>query len=209
MCMWCENGRLVREISTPDGFVEKDYSKYLHEPEGYVPDWWYYQNEKSLRVLAVEKKKAPPEVSAEELEEKLQEQRKNLEARAEQCLEDGRYMCLNPVCGREIGRLKAVRGGFCSRCYQRVKRWQKKKRLVEYKGGECERCGVTPEYIAAFDFHHRDPDEKSFNVGMQINRAEDVLREEVDKCDLLCANCHREVEQGFHEEAYSLFEDRV
>lgn len=63
---------------------------------------------------------------------------------------------------------------------------------VEYKGGKCERCGYD-KCIAALDFHHLDPKEKDFGIADKGNtRAFDKIKIELDKCIMLCANCHRE-----------------
>lgn len=67
-----------------------------------------------------------------------------------------------------------------------------KKKLIEYKGGKCERCGYQKDVPGAFVFHHRDPKEKSFQIA-QYKGGLKMLKKEVDKCDLLCANCHAEV----------------
>ena len=67
----------------------------------------------------------------------------------------------------------------------------KKLRAIRYKGGKCQKCGYD-KCISALEFHHRDPNEKEFEWGRLRGRKwEDVLKE-LDKCDLLCANCHRE-----------------
>ncbi len=79
--------------------------------------------------------------------------------------------------------------------YQRVKKRRKenKRLLVDYKGGKCELCGYD-RCLNALDFHHRDPKKKSFSLStVGLNKAYSILRTEVDKCDLLCSNCHREV----------------
>lgn len=70
----------------------------------------------------------------------------------------------------------------------------KKLALIELLGGKCERCGYDKN-IAAFDFHHRDPFEKSFDVKIQkLNyMSDDDILNEALKCMLLCANCHREL----------------
>ena len=76
---------------------------------------------------------------------------------------------------------------------QAVITWRKKAKiiLVEYKGGKCEKCGYN-KCIDALDFHHLDPKEKDFNVGGKSFNLE-RLKKEVDKCVLVCANCHREI----------------
>jgi predicted HNH restriction endonuclease len=63
--------------------------------------------------------------------------------------------------------------------------------LVAYKGGVCERCNASPLYVA-FDFHHKDPEQKKFPLSQRnMARKWGDLIKEADKCHLLCANCHR------------------
>jgi 5-methylcytosine-specific restriction endonuclease McrA len=70
--------------------------------------------------------------------------------------------------------------------------WKKRKKieLVEYKGGKCVRCGYN-KCIEALEFHHRNPKEKDFSISSNSMGFE-KMKLESDKCDLLCANCHRE-----------------
>jgi len=72
-----------------------------------------------------------------------------------------------------------------------------KEKLVEYKGGKCEICGYD-RCIKAMDFHHRNPNDKKFEL-TYMNRKWETLREEVDKCVLVCSNCHREIHAGYIE----------
>jgi hypothetical protein len=59
----------------------------------------------------------------------------------------------------------------------------------------CIRCGYTGIF-GSLDFHHRNPAEKSFNIGATKSISEEAFLErlvpELDKCDLLCPNCHRQ-----------------
>ena len=72
-------------------------------------------------------------------------------------------------------------------------RWrQRKLKAIEYKGGKCERCDYD-KYPDVLEFHHRDPEEKEANWTKMRLRSWDKIQQELDKCDLLCANCHREV----------------
>lgn len=65
-----------------------------------------------------------------------------------------------------------------------------KKALVEERGGKCSDCGTTgPPYI--FDFDHRNPEEKEFTISGSSHIGEEKIRAEANKCDLVCANCHR------------------
>jgi len=79
-----------------------------------------------------------------------------------------------------------------------IERWrQRKLDAVAYKGGKCERCGYN-KYPGVLEFHHLDPSKKeaSWNK-IRLWSWKKVLTE-LDKCSMLCANCHREVhiEQG-------------
>ena len=72
-------------------------------------------------------------------------------------------------------------------------KFKARKVLVESLGGKCEKCGYD-KCIAALDFHHKDPTEKDFNIS-KVYPSKNMmpkLLEEVSKCMLLCANCHRE-----------------
>ncbi|HIF57881.1 MAG TPA: hypothetical protein EYQ26_00055 [Rhodospirillales bacterium] len=68
-----------------------------------------------------------------------------------------------------------------------------KNKMLEYKGGKCISCGFDG-HPAAFDFHHRDPKEKEFHPSKLRNTSwdknYDKITAELDKCDLLCKNCH-------------------
>ena len=76
----------------------------------------------------------------------------------------------------------------------RYKKRMVKHLLIQYKGGKCEKCGYD-KCEGAFHFHHIDPSEKEFNlshVNLSSNFNMQKFYEEVDKCELLCANCHAE-----------------
>jgi hypothetical protein len=78
---------------------------------------------------------------------------------------------------------------------QAVINWRKRKKqeLVEYKGGCCERCGYNKS-TRALQFHHLDPNEKDFTISRKSYSIE-RLKKEVDKCILVCANCHLEIHE--------------
>lgn len=54
---------------------------------------------------------------------------------------------------------------------------------------QCKRCRYK-KYLGALDFHHIDPTQKVAEVG-SIHKLEDAIKE-ARKCELICANCHRE-----------------
>ena len=68
-----------------------------------------------------------------------------------------------------------------------------KEELIAYKGGKCEICGYN-KCIAALEFHHINPEEKDFAISnSNIYKNIEALKQEIDKCMLVCANCHREL----------------
>lgn len=71
-------------------------------------------------------------------------------------------------------------------------------KAVEYKGGKCIICGYS-KCIQALKFHHIDPSKKDFSVGTEGScRSWEKLKPELDKCILICGNCHDETHYGFH-----------
>ncbi len=78
--------------------------------------------------------------------------------------------------------------------YQKLRGLKRKVELIEMMGGCCENCGYNKN-VSGFDFHHIDPTKKEYQLDMRklSNTRMDKLLEEVKKCKLLCANCHREL----------------
>lgn len=69
--------------------------------------------------------------------------------------------------------------------------------LVNYMGGCCLLCGYD-RYVGALEFHHIDPTTKNPAVANNISAVSwERAVKELEKCVLLCANCHREVENGY------------
>lgn len=99
-------------------------------------------------------------------------------------------------CGREYLYSRKHRHGhntkLCNSCVVNVRRFALKRKCVQYKGGKCEQCGYS-KCIGALTFHHIDPSQKEFTIAGNHSRAWNVIKEELDKCALLCANCHHEV----------------
>lgn len=79
---------------------------------------------------------------------------------------------------------------------QSVVNWRKrtKDKLVEYKGGKCQICGYKKS-IKALHFHHLDPTKKDFTISGKSWSFE-RLKKEVDKCILVCSNCHCEIHEN-------------
>jgi predicted HNH restriction endonuclease len=80
-------------------------------------------------------------------------------------------------------------------------RKQIKDLAIEYKGRTCEICGYgdhLPHYSSnAMDFHHISDFTKEFSISDKMTSFE-MLKDELDKCVLVCARCHRELHDGRH-----------
>lgn len=92
---------------------------------------------------------------------------------------------------------------ICKKCSSEnnlSNKMSKKVEMVKYKGSECLCCKIrlTEDNSSIFDFHHRDPSEKDINLVKIKGRSWKRIVVELDKCDLLCANCHRLVHAKLH-----------
>jgi hypothetical protein len=80
-------------------------------------------------------------------------------------------------------------------CKRKTRRLAYRISAANYKNNECEICGLkrnTIDDLEIFDFHHIDKINKSFELGDNIeSRKWEVVKQELDKCMMLCANCHR------------------
>ncbi len=90
------------------------------------------------------------------------------------------------------------RGGYyCVRCYsarrKRERRTELKNKAIKYKGCKCAKCGYATD-TSALEFHHVDASSKEFSISKHaLGKPWNEVKKELDKCILLCANCHREV----------------
>lgn len=78
--------------------------------------------------------------------------------------------------------------------YERVKshRQKVKEKAIAYKGSRCEKCGYN-KCNWAFDFHHLDKTKKNFSIAQYLTISWEKVKKELDKCIMVCANCHREL----------------
>ena len=82
--------------------------------------------------------------------------------------------------------------GYCKDCANNLEkaRYRKKKEYIDEQKTCCQKCGDTRTYV--LDYHHKDKDEKEFTVGRLKKGSLEVIQKEIDKCAVLCSNCHRE-----------------
>lgn len=88
---------------------------------------------------------------------------------------------------------------YCKECMnkQALDRQRKlKQEAIDYKGGSCQICGYN-RCNGALEFHHLDPNEKDFSISeLKKTNMNEKIKLELDKCILVCANCHREIHAG-------------
>ena len=85
-------------------------------------------------------------------------------------------------------------GKRCRKCMVEAvqkRRHKIRKKAIEYKGGKCSNCNYDKCH-QALEFHHLDPLEKDFSFDGNT-RSWEKVKKEIEKCILLCANCHREI----------------
>ena len=82
----------------------------------------------------------------------------------------------------------------CKECHnETVKRgYRNKKNWIDAQKMACEKCGESRPYL--LDFHHLDPNEKEGSIAAMASNNASIkkMKEEIDKCVVLCSNCHRE-----------------
>jgi hypothetical protein len=82
---------------------------------------------------------------------------------------------------------------YCKKCrieYTVDRSRRIKTKAVEYLGGKCVDCGLIDD-VCVYDFHHEDPTKKEFSFGQRGGISFEKIKPELDKCILLCSNCHR------------------
>ena len=90
-----------------------------------------------------------------------------------------------------------IRNREKNRIYFLERRQKTKLIAVNYKGGKCVECGYN-KYVGALDFHHLNPNFKEIKITNLIRNGINKkgnwknLKLELDKCVILCANCHRQ-----------------
>jgi hypothetical protein len=99
------------------------------------------------------------------------------------------------VCQKEYQGGHQKSKNKCNSCRVTYYRNKTKQKAVEYKGGSCTFCGYD-KCLNALQFHHIDPNKKEFSIGSYSFNKFDNLIDELDKCVLVCANCHAEIHAG-------------
>lgn len=74
---------------------------------------------------------------------------------------------------------------------------ERRLKLIEMFGDQCKICEKTMDAPNHYQFHHRNPDTKSFTLsGNDLCRSWEIIIVEAEKCDLLCVMCHIDIHGG-------------
>lgn len=119
--------------------------------------------------------------------------------RSEKKVENGRKTCVVCKIEKDVESFYNKHKSYqpyckkCSNLYHQNRLREVKLKMIEYKGGKCIKCDLKIEdsHYAVFDFHHVDPSEKDQNFRSIKSQKWETIRKELDKCVLLCSNCHR------------------
>jgi DNA polymerase II large subunit len=98
-------------------------------------------------------------------------------------------MILCRLCNKPFKDYQKRQTNRCGSCNTKIRRFRAKAAAIKLLGGKCIKCGWTGNQ-AALQFHHKDPKQKDFIIGNVANKSWDSLKKEMQKCILLCANCH-------------------
>lgn len=102
------------------------------------------------------------------------------------------YVC--SICGDRYNAGHRHYKNYCGSCRSVRRRQTLKRMAIEHMGGRCQLCGYD-RCVQALHFHHLEPHEKEFTFA-NYSRSWERLRVEIEKCVLLCGNCHTEVHAG-------------
>lgn len=89
----------------------------------------------------------------------------------------------------------------CGSCNTKIRRFRAKAAAIKYLGEECTKCGWQGNQ-AALQFHHKNSNKKDFIIGNVANKSWDIIKKELEKCILLCANCHTILHSTKNEEKF-------
>lgn len=101
------------------------------------------------------------------------------------------------TCGRkyELNRAKGHRKNKCNSCSVTKHRKNREQKVYDYKGNSCIFCGYD-KCRTSLHFHHLKPEQKSFEISGNWGMGWEKMKKELDKCVLVCANCHGEIHEG-------------
>ena len=120
------------------------------------------------------------------------------------------HLCQNIITDKRANNQRPCKKIFCSsvcknRFHVQKRRMKLKLMALKYRGNKCEKCGYSG-CTDAFDFHHLNSGEKDFKISSGNTMSWEEVKIELDKCILLCANCHRTEHYNLKKTKYILEE---
>jgi hypothetical protein len=113
------------------------------------------------------------------------------------------------VCEKEYPGGHQQHKNICNVCRTSNSRKNKKIKAVEYMGGKCIVCNYD-KCISALSFHHIEPHEKEFGFSSNLTKPFEVLKIELNKCIIVCSNCHSEIHAGLIEiDEYVVLQNKI
>jgi hypothetical protein len=94
-------------------------------------------------------------------------------------------------CGKDLTRSHYQRNKrqYCDRSLRA--KLARREHVRQMKSRPCADCGIQYPYYV-MDFDHREGEEKVFEMNRVIYVTMGALKKEIEKCDVVCSNCHRE-----------------
>lgn len=90
-----------------------------------------------------------------------------------------------PQCGKDF---KWNKNNICWTCRSFNRRKQNRTKGITYLGGKCSSCGINDPDVLTF--HHTDREKKQNNLSSIWHNNWENIKQELNICKLLCANCH-------------------
>ena len=151
-------------------YLDKEKQREYHKK-------WYQKNKEKQREyhkLNKEKKREYDKKYYDLNREKIREYNKG-------------YKELNGEKKREYDRKYCELNKEKRKEHLREHREKNKAICLEYLGGKCVKCGTTKR----LEFDHIKREGKKYEIGSKLSSNFDILKEELDKCQLLCYDCHK------------------
>lgn len=155
---------LLKELIS-EGLSTREMAERTNKSQTSIRHWLNKYELKTIRVKSSDVKKC---CSCKEIKEKTEFYKKTGDT-------------LQPYCK------------ICLLKYQKNRWIKRKKEAIVYKGSKCIDCGLSypEEPYVIFDFHHTEPKFKEYDWKTIRLLGKNKMYEELDKCELLCSNCHR------------------
>ena len=198
--------KTIKEAAVKLGIGQRYAYKILSDSNGPTKNMYAMYKEKFKRERAAARKEKASEIARmyyqkkkqnSEWAEKKREYNKGYEERMK---ENPEWKQKKRDASKKYYAVKSKEEDWKEAHNKRRRDRVKKNKLkaIKYLGGRCSNpnCTLPDDYElhqSAFDFHHKDPSTKKFEIGELLSCSWKKIKVELDKCVLYCSNCHREL----------------